>query len=133
MSARSHLIRAAQVARQAVETGALRQEVEAQAAAAAKPVQTICGIPLPVEFGRRDDDSVWVSFGVPLRQHMQMDWPGTLRDASAFATALNALPLVRDALKAARSECRDPDTDATLSAATGDSIETALRALGERL
>jgi hypothetical protein len=127
------LVQAAREAREAAETTALREEVEAKAAAAVQPVETICGFPLPVEFGRRDDGTVWISFGVPLRLHLQMDWPGTLRDASTFAQMLNALPTVRDALKSARAEALDPDTDAVLSAATGDLVENALRALGERL
>jgi hypothetical protein len=132
-AATAALMQAARDAREAAEVNALRQEVETKAVAAARPVEVICGIPMPVQFGMRDDETMWMSCGVPLVAHLQMDFPGTPRAASAFATLLNALPTIRDALKAARAEAKDPDTDAALSAATGDLIETALRALGERL
>ncbi|WP_264045605.1 zinc finger-like domain-containing protein [Methylobacterium flocculans] len=127
------LVIEARNAREAAEVNALRDEVEAKAAADRKPIETICGFPLPVEFGRREDDTAWIGFGVPLRHHLMMDWPGNLRDASAFAQMLNGLPAIRDALKAVRADALDPDTDAALSTATGDLVETALRALGERL
>ena len=132
-AAQAALVLAARDAREAAEVNALRQEVEAKAASAAKPVEVICGVPMPVQFGMRDDETMRMSCGVPLVAHLQFDFPGTPRAASAFATLLNALPDIRAALRAVRSEAKDPDTDAALSAATGDLIETALRALGERL
>jgi hypothetical protein len=127
------LVQAAREAREAAETTMLREEVEAKAAAALKPIETICGFPLPVEFGRGADTFNWISFGVPLRHHLQMDWPGTLKDASAFATVLNALPLIRDTLISIRANARDPDTDAALSVEDGANLEACLRAMGERL
>lgn len=127
------LVIEARNARDLVEMSADREAIQAKAEAAAKPVQRMCGVPMPVEFGRRDDDTMWISFGVPLVAHLQMDFPGSARDASAFAQMLNGLPAIRDALKAVRAEARDPDTDSAVSAATGELVENALRALGERL
>jgi hypothetical protein len=115
-AATAALMLEARDAREAAEVNALRLEVKAKAEAAAKPVETM-----------------WISCGVPLLAHLQMDFPGTPRAASAFATLLNALPEIRAALRAVRSEAKDPDTDAAVSAATGDLVENALRALGERL
>lgn len=129
----AELVQAAREAREAAETLALHEEVEARATAAAQSVEVICGIPLPVQFGMRDDETMWISCGVPLVAHLQFDFPGTPRAASAYATLLNGLPAIREALQVARSECRDPDTDAGLSNAAGDLIENALRILGERL
>lgn len=127
------LVQAAREAREAAEISALHQEVEAKAVAAAQPVEVICGIPLPVQFGMRGDESVWLGCGVELVEHVALSFSGTPRAACAFATMLNALPEIRAALRAVRSEAKDPDTDAAVSAATGDLVESALRALGERL
>ena len=110
-----------------------REAIQAKAEAATKPVERICGVPMPVEFGRRDDNTMWISFGVPLVAHLQMDFPGSPRDTEAFARFVGGAPQILAALRAARSECRDPDTDASLSSATGDLIENALRIMGERL
>ena len=105
-------------------------QVKAFKAAQPAPVPVVCGIPLPVQFGRRDDGSMWVSCGVPLRHHIGFDLPGTPRDAAAFAQGMNALPKVIEALRAVRSDCLDPDSDAVVSSAAGTLVEEALLALG---
>lgn len=89
--------------------------------------------PQPVEFGRRQDDSVWISFGTPLKEHLQIDWPGSLKQASDIAQALNAIPVVAKALRAVLADARDPDTDTAIAAATADAVTEALAAMGVRL
>ncbi|GEP11695.1 hypothetical protein [Methylobacterium gnaphalii] len=88
--------------------------------------------PQPVEFGRRQDDSVWISFGTPFKEHLAYDWPGTLKQASDIAQALNAIPQVVRTLRAVQADIRAPDTDTMLSRATGELIEEAFAALGVR-
>lgn len=50
----------------------------------------------------------------------------------ANALLIAAAPLMREALLAVRAACRDPDTDTALPIATGELVEAALAAMGER-
>ncbi|CAO4186170.1 hypothetical protein CLBKND_04894 [Methylorubrum aminovorans] len=52
--------------------------------------------------------------------------------AADVLQALNAHGAARKALLAVRAACRDPDTDTALPIATGELVEAALAAMGER-
>lgn len=51
---------------------------------------------------------------------------------AAVNVAATAMDRARDALKAVRAACRDPDTDTALPSAVGEAVEAALAAMGER-
>ncbi len=53
-------------------------------------------------------------------------------ETRANALLIAAAPLMRQALLAVRAACRDPDTDTVLPSATGELVEAALAAMGER-
>ncbi|WP_152278117.1 hypothetical protein [Methylorubrum populi] len=63
---------------------------------------------------------------------MQFDGPPCAKVAAEIARLINAAPIVTGALKAVRADCRDPDTDTGLAPATGELVEAALAAMGER-
>ncbi|MEN3212277.1 hypothetical protein PUR23_19900 [Methylorubrum populi] len=53
-------------------------------------------------------------------------------ELDANIALIAAAPLMRKALLAVRADCRDPDTDTGLAPATGELVEAALAAMGER-
>ncbi|MDV2987054.1 UNVERIFIED_CONTAM: hypothetical protein Q9R58_22350 [Methylobacteriaceae bacterium AG10] len=53
-------------------------------------------------------------------------------DPAEVRAALSAMAAARKALLAVRAACRDPDTDTALPSATGELVEAALAAMGER-
>lgn len=52
--------------------------------------------------------------------------------AADVVQALNAHGPALKALRAVRDACRDPDTDTAMPSATGELVEAALAAMGER-
>ncbi|UYW32475.1 hypothetical protein [Methylorubrum extorquens] len=52
--------------------------------------------------------------------------------AAEVVQALNAHGPALKALRAVRQACRDPDTDTAMPIATGELVEAALAAMGER-
>ncbi|WP_342152385.1 hypothetical protein [Methylorubrum sp. SB2] len=52
--------------------------------------------------------------------------------AADVSRTLDARSAVLKALRAVRSDCRDPDTDTALAPATGELVEAALAAMGDR-
>ncbi|MBA9070277.1 hypothetical protein FHR71_004043 [Methylobacterium sp. RAS18] len=55
-----------------------------------------------------------------------------LEEVAANARLIAAAPLALKALLAVRDACRDPDTDTAMPRATGELVEAALAAMGER-
>ena len=53
-------------------------------------------------------------------------------ELDANVRLITAGPLMREALLAVRADCRDPDTDTSLARATGELVDAALAAMGER-
>jgi hypothetical protein len=90
-------------------------------------------LPLPAAFGERPDGTTWLSFGdAPNGRHMQFDGPLCAKAAAEIVSIINAAPLTAKALLAVRDACRDPDTDTAMPRATGELVEAALAAMGER-
>ena len=52
--------------------------------------------------------------------------------AEFIVRACNAYPVTAEALLAVRAACRDPDTDTAMPRVTGELVEAALAAMGER-
>ncbi|MCE4223445.1 hypothetical protein HCU64_06750 [Methylobacterium sp. C25] len=89
-------------------------------------------LPKPVEFGRGQNDSVWIQFETAAGQRCSLTWPGDIKEAASFAQAVNAIPGLVDALKAIRADVRDPDTDTAISGASGEKLDDALAAMRVR-
>ena len=53
-------------------------------------------------------------------------------DPADLRAAVAGIGKAREALKAVRAACRDPDTDTALPSAVGEAVEAALAAMGER-
>ncbi|KQQ04500.1 hypothetical protein ASF56_12170 [Methylobacterium sp. Leaf122] len=60
------------------------------------------------------------------------DGEGSPALAEAIVTAALSFDAARAALLAVRAACRDPDTDTAMPSATGELVEAALAAMGER-
>ncbi|AWI89256.1 hypothetical protein C0214_13900 [Methylobacterium sp. DM1] len=90
-------------------------------------------LPLPAAFGERSDGTTWITCGRGDDAVAFMFEGPPNRDAAAdLVRALNAFPVMAKALLAVRAACRDPDTDTALPIATGELVEAALAAMGER-
>lgn len=94
--------------------------------------KAVFGLPLPISHGLRSDGSAYIVCGEPPVHAKSFSFSGAPKEALALAQTLNALPAVVAALKAVRSDCRDPDTDTALAPATGELVDEALQALGVR-
>lgn len=87
-------------------------------------------ITLSAEFGLRADGKAWITIKAKDTEEATFIWPGGVKRASAVAQAINAIGKAEAALKAARKDCRDPDTDSALSTKAGELLDEALMALG---
>ncbi|SFL17662.1 hypothetical protein [Methylorubrum salsuginis] len=94
---------------------------------------SLAHLPLPATYGQHPDGTTWISFGDPTKgQHMQIDGPLCAKAAADICRAVNAFGPAGAALEAVRSDCRDPDTDTALAPATGELVEAAIAAMGDR-
>lgn len=94
--------------------------------------KAVFGLPLPISHGLRPDGSTYIVAGDPPVHAKSFSFSGSPKEALALAHLLNAAPTILAALKAVRSDCRDPDTDTSLAPATGELVDEALQALGVR-
>jgi len=94
--------------------------------------KAVFGLPLPISHGVRPDSSTYIVCGEPPDHGRSFTFSGSPKEALALAQLLNAAPTILAALKAVRSDCRDPDTDAGISPAAGELVDEALQALGVR-
>ncbi|TXN26873.1 hypothetical protein [Methylobacterium sp. WL19] len=88
-------------------------------------------ITLAAEFGLREQDGkAWITLKAKETESVTFIWPGGIKRAGAVAQAINAIGKAEAAMKAARKDCRDPDTDSALSTKAGELLDEALMALG---
>ncbi|MBA9071873.1 hypothetical protein FHR71_005666 [Methylobacterium sp. RAS18] len=90
-------------------------------------------LPLPAAFGERPDGTTWITCGRGDAAVAYMfEGPPSREAAADIVRALNAFSPAAAALAAVRDACRDPDTDTAMPRATGELVEAALAAMGER-